>query len=56
MIHITLPDGSVRAYEAGITSMDIAKSIVPNNELREGQGNLSFFIFCVKQKNKLNKE
>lgn len=27
MIHITLPDGSVREYAAGTTSMDIAKSI-----------------------------
>jgi threonyl-tRNA synthetase len=27
MINITLPDGSVRAYEAGVTGMDIAKSI-----------------------------
>src|SRR5687767_838205 len=27
MIKITLPDGSVREYESGVTSMDIAKSI-----------------------------
>ena len=27
MINITLPDGSVRQYEAGVTSLDIAKSI-----------------------------
>ncbi len=27
MIHITLPDGSVREYESGVTSLDIAKSI-----------------------------
>ncbi len=27
MINITLPDGSVRQYESGITSLDIAKSI-----------------------------
>jgi len=27
MINITLPDGSVRSYESGATSMDIAKSI-----------------------------
>ncbi|MFG6688038.1 threonine--tRNA ligase [Mariniflexile sp. HNIBRBA6329] len=27
MIHITLPDGSVRSYEANITPMDVAKSI-----------------------------
>ena len=27
MINITLPDGSVRAYESGVTAMDIAKSI-----------------------------
>jgi threonyl-tRNA synthetase len=27
MINITLPDGSVRQYEAGATSMDVAKSI-----------------------------
>jgi len=27
MIHITLPDGSVREYAEGTTSMDIAKSI-----------------------------
>ena len=27
MIHITLPDGSVRQYEAGITSLGVAKSI-----------------------------
>lgn len=27
MINITLPDGSVRQYEAGVTAMDIAKSI-----------------------------
>jgi len=29
MINITLPDKSVREYEAGITGMDIAKSISP---------------------------
>src|SRR5947199_7367344 len=27
MIKITLPDGSVREYAAGITAMDVAKSI-----------------------------
>lgn len=27
MIHITLPDGSVRSYESGITALGIAKSI-----------------------------
>ncbi|WP_027138920.1 threonine--tRNA ligase [Gaetbulibacter saemankumensis] len=27
MIHITLPDGSVRSYEAHVTPMDVAKSI-----------------------------
>lgn len=27
MIHITLPDGSVRDYEAGVSALDIAKSI-----------------------------
>jgi threonyl-tRNA synthetase len=27
MINITLPDGSVREYEAGVTALDIAKSI-----------------------------
>ncbi|MDD4847200.1 MAG: threonine--tRNA ligase [Bacteroidales bacterium] len=27
MIHITLPDGSIREYEKGINSMDVAKSI-----------------------------
>src|ERR1700712_971973 len=27
MIHIPLPDGSVRDYEAGVSAMDIAKSI-----------------------------
>ncbi|HEX6191164.1 MAG TPA: TGS domain-containing protein, partial [Chitinophagaceae bacterium] len=27
MIKITLPDGSIREYEKGITSMGIAKSI-----------------------------
>jgi len=27
MINITLPDGSVRSYDSGVTSMDIAKSI-----------------------------
>ncbi|MBP0903949.1 threonine--tRNA ligase [Mariniflexile gromovii] len=27
MIHITLPDGSVRSYEADVTPMDVAKSI-----------------------------
>ncbi len=27
MINITLPDGSVRSYESGATSMDVAKSI-----------------------------
>lgn len=27
MINITLPDGAVRQYEAGVTAMDIAKSI-----------------------------
>ena len=27
MINITLPDGAVRQYEAGVTALDIAKSI-----------------------------
>lgn len=27
MVHITLPDGAVRSYEAGISAMDIARSI-----------------------------
>lgn len=27
MIHITLPDGSVREYEAGVSALDVAKSI-----------------------------
>ncbi len=27
MIHITLPDGAVREYEAGVSALDIAKSI-----------------------------
>ena len=27
MINITLPDGSVRQYEAGVTSMQVAESI-----------------------------
>ena len=27
MIHITLPDGSVKEFEAGVTPMDVAKSI-----------------------------
>ena len=27
MIQITLPDGSIRQYEAGVTALDIAKSI-----------------------------
>ena len=27
MVKITLPDGSIREYEKGVTSMDIAKSI-----------------------------
>jgi threonyl-tRNA synthetase len=27
MINITLPDGSVRAYDSGVSAMDIAKSI-----------------------------
>lgn len=27
MIHITLPDGAVRDYEAGVTALDVAKSI-----------------------------
>ena len=27
MINITLPDGSVRAYEEGVTSLEIAQSI-----------------------------
>ena len=27
MINITLPDGAVRQYEKGVTSLDIAKSI-----------------------------
>jgi len=27
MIHITLPDGSVRDYEAGVSALDVAKSI-----------------------------
>ncbi len=29
MINITFPDGSVRAYENGVTSYEIAKSISP---------------------------
>ena len=29
MIHVTLPDGSVREYESGITAFDIAESISP---------------------------
>ena len=27
MINITLPDGSVKEFEAGATAMDVAKSI-----------------------------
>lgn len=27
MVHITLPDGAVRSYEAGISAMDVARSI-----------------------------
>ena len=27
MVHITLPDGSVREYNDGVSSMDVAKSI-----------------------------
>jgi len=27
MVNITLPDGSVRQYEQGITPLDVAKSI-----------------------------
>ena len=27
MINITFPDGAVKQYEAGITAMEIAKSI-----------------------------
>lgn len=27
MIHITLPDGSVRSYDEGVTALDVAKSI-----------------------------
>lgn len=27
MIQVTLPDGSIKAYEAGSTPMDVAKSI-----------------------------
>ena len=29
MIQITLPDGSVREYESGVTAYDIAMSISP---------------------------
>ena len=29
MINITFPDGSVRAYESGITAFEIANSISP---------------------------
>jgi len=29
MINITFPDGSVRAYEKGVTAYDIASSISP---------------------------
>ncbi len=29
MIHITLPDGSVREYEAGVTAFDVAEDISP---------------------------
>ena len=27
MIEITLPDGSVRSYESGVSSLDVARSI-----------------------------
>ncbi|HQW47787.1 MAG TPA: TGS domain-containing protein, partial [Chitinophagaceae bacterium] len=27
MINITFPDGNVRQYESGVSSMDVAKSI-----------------------------
>ena len=29
MIHITFPDGSVRAYEKGVTAYEIAQGISP---------------------------
>ena len=30
MIHVTFPDGASRAYEAGVSGLDIAKSISPS--------------------------
>jgi threonyl-tRNA synthetase len=40
MIKITLPDGSIREYEAGSSAMDIAKSI------SEGSGKKSTGSQC----------
>ena len=30
MIHVTFPDGASRAFEPGVTGLDIAKSISPS--------------------------
>ena len=30
MIHVSFPDGAERAYEAGVSGLDIAKSISPS--------------------------
>ena len=30
MIHVTFPDGAVRAFEPGVSGLDIAKSISPS--------------------------
>ena len=30
MIHVTFPDGAERAYEAGVSGLEIAKSISPS--------------------------
>ncbi len=29
MIHITLPDGSVKEFESGVTAFDVAEAISP---------------------------
>ena len=31
MIHVTFPDGAERAYEPGVSGLDIAKSISPSS-------------------------
>ena len=35
MIHVTFPDGAERAYEPGVSGLEIAKSISPSLAKRD---------------------